>query len=670
MYSSANTFLGGRQSRLDHLRALSFTYYTRRMLVDLTLEFQGLVPVTVAFIDRLLGCSKHCWLGERLLQAFDEYLLPKLKIDYRLESYFLVFERIAENDTIPPVGLLELLTKFMIILVDKHGPDTGLKSWSHGSKVLGICRTMLMHHHSSRLFLGLSRLLTFTCLYFPDLEVRDDARIYLRMLICVPGRKLRHILNIGEQLPGISPSPHSSSFFSVQSPRLSRDLKKSRNISSYIHFERVVPLLVKHSWSLSLSSLGIDGNKPGYLEGIWDNELTSEQTELDSSTIIQLSSETERIDQPQEPLRVMDSKISEIVRILRMHFSSIPDFRHMPGLKIRISCTLRFKSEPFNRIWGVDLPANGLDGVDALPAIYATVLKYSSSAPYGSIPSYHIPFLLGEPPENNNFFSGTNCLDIVPVENGSGEEESFKAPVMIELEPQEPTPGLVDVFIETNAENGQIISGQLQSITVGIEDMFLKAIVPDDVGGDAVPGYYADLFSALWEACGTTCSTGRETFPLKGGKGISAINGTRSVKLLEVPATSLIQAVERYLAPFVVSVNDEPLVNIVRERGIISDIIWKDLTSDSAHDVTALDTSFDSGPLYLKYTDDEHEQATHSHTSNKNIGFFHILIFLPPRFHLLFQMEVCDLSTLVRIRTDHWPCLAYIDDYLEALFFA
>ncbi|KAL8493062.1 hypothetical protein ACS0TY_024323 [Phlomoides rotata] len=56
------------------------------------------------------------------------------------------------------------------------------------------------------------------------------------------------------------------------------------------------------------------------------------------------------------------------------------------------------------------------------------------------------------------------------------------------------------------------------------------------------------LFNALWEACETSSSTGRESFVLKGGKGVAAISGTRSVKLVEVPATSLIEAVERHLA--------------------------------------------------------------------------------------------------------------------------
>lgn len=152
------------------------TLIVQEMLVDLTLEFQRLVPVIVVFIDRLLSCQKHRWLGERLLQKIDEHLLPRVTIDYRLVSYFAIFDRIAENDTIPPHGLLELLTKFMAFLVQKHGPNTGLKSWSQGSRVLGNCRTMLKYHRSSRLFIGLSRLLAFTCLYFPDLEIRDCAR--------------------------------------------------------------------------------------------------------------------------------------------------------------------------------------------------------------------------------------------------------------------------------------------------------------------------------------------------------------------------------------------------------------------------------------------------------------------------------------------------------------
>ncbi|CAN1145029.1 AP-5 complex subunit beta-1 [Linum perenne] len=147
----------------------------QRMLVDMTIGYPKLVRVIASFVDRLLGCESHHYLGELQLQTADRCLLPKLKVDYKLVPYFPIFYRIAEKKTIPPHGLLDVLIKFMMFLVQKHGPDSGLKSWSRGSSVLCICRTMLMHHSSSRLFLGLSHLLAFTCLYFPDLEVRDNA---------------------------------------------------------------------------------------------------------------------------------------------------------------------------------------------------------------------------------------------------------------------------------------------------------------------------------------------------------------------------------------------------------------------------------------------------------------------------------------------------------------
>lgn len=632
----------------------------QRLVVELTLEYKGLVPIHVSFIDRLLGCNKHRWLGERLLQTFDEHLLPKLKKNCnKLPSYFPIFERIADNDTIPPRGLIELLTHFVNFLVDKHGPDTGLRTWSRGSKVLGICRIMLMHHHSSRLFLGLSRLLAFTCLYFPDLEVRDDARIYLRMLICIPGKKLRHILLTGDQLPGITPAPQSSSFFNVQSQPYP-DLRKSNTISSYIHLYRSIPLLVKQSWSLSLSTLGIRDNEPEQKEDL----------EEDNNDILHIDLRTDKADYPREPLRVMDSKVSQIVDSLRRHFSTIPDFRHMAGLKIKIPCYLSFESEPFNRVWGSELQINGSNGTDSLPpAMYAIVLKFSSSAPYGSIPSQRIPFLLGENIKKDDPLR--DSLDIVPVGDFSIKEvnNNNKARAFIELEPREPVPGLVDIYIEANTENGQIINGQLENINIGIEDMFLNPIIPSDVLEDNRPEYYMNLFNALWEACGSSSNIAHETFPLKGGKGISAINGTRSVKFIEVHYTYLIQSIEQYLAPFVVSVVGEPLVDIVKEGGIIKNIAFKDFLSDSAVDDVVSNANIERGPLYLKYIEEEEERGDVVYVSKKrNMGCFRILIFLPPRFHLLLQMEVSDVSTLVRIRTDHWPCLAYIDDYLEALF--
>ncbi|WOL18202.1 hypothetical protein Cni_G26995 [Canna indica] len=627
------------------------------MLVNFALQHRGLVPVIATFVDRLLGCKAHQTLGEQLLQKLDENLLPKLGMDHQLTSYFPIFERIAENDTIPPRGLLELLSRHIVSLTEKHGPDFGLTLWSQGTKVLGICRLMLKHHYSSRVFLPLSRLLAFICQFFPDLEVRDSARIYLRMLVCVPGKKLRQVLYLGEQPSVASPSSHPGSLFQVSSPHHPEDLKKSGGVSSYIYFERVVPLLVKHSWSLALLKSNVEENvQTSNAIGITDI-IISPSRESDREGEINF----ERISSTMEPLRVTDSKVAEILGVLRKHFSCIPDYRHMPAIKIIIPCRLRFDSEPFKRDWEDDSSTFDSKEVDALPAMYAATITFSSTSKYGSIPPCRVPFLLGEPLGNR--------YDIVPVGSSFEEDSNHCASVIMELEPQEPMPGLVDVTIKANAENGQIISGKLQSIAVGIEDMFLKAAVPPDVKEYEVPEYYYDLFRALWEACGNSANTGRETFPLSGGKGAAAIHGTRSVKLLEVLLDSLIKNVEKYLASYIVSVIGDELVSIVRNNGIIKDVIWENDPEDFDHGVNALVPYSGNIPLQLPYFGDEGHTDNLLPISKRALGTFLILIFLPPRFHLLFQMEVGHSSTLVRIRTDHWPCLAYIDEYLESLFF-
>ncbi|KAG6468181.1 hypothetical protein ZIOFF_072752 [Zingiber officinale] len=568
-------------------------------LVSLAMEHRGLVPVVVAFVDRLVGCKAHQSIGECLLHKLDEHLLPKLVVDYQLTSYFPIFEKIAENNTIPPRGLLEVLTRHIATLMEKHGPDSALSLWSRGNKVLGICRIMLKHHHSSRVFLPLSRLLAFICQFFPDLEVRDNARIYLRMLVSIPGKKLRPMMHLGEQPSAVPASPHPGSFFHTSSSH-SEDLKSPGGISSYIFLERAIPPLVKQSWSLVLLKPSVEDNaETNKTVGIDDiSVLPSHQADMENEKNF------ETISTSKEPFRVMDSKVAEILGVLRKYFSCIPDYRHMPAFKVKIPCILRFDSEVFNRIWGDASSTFDSEDVDTLPAMYATTVTFSSSS-YGSIPPCRIPFLLGEPLRNK--------LDIVPVSRNSEEQPIYHASIVVELEPREPTPGLIDVTVKANAENGQIISGRLQSIPVGIEDMFLKVIIPPDIEECEMPKYMYNLFHALWEACGNSENTGGEIFPLSGGKGAAAIHGTRSVKLLETHLDSLVMNIEQHLAPYVVGVVGNPLVNIVRGSGIIKDIICEnDSECSVANDITALVPYSENVPLQLPYLEDEDIVEHHS----------------------------------------------------------
>lgn len=165
------------------------------MLVKLALENHVLVPVISTFISRLLQCETHSAFGDRFLQTLDRRLIPNLKPGYGLSFYFPLLEKMAGNEMVTPKGVLELLKRHMVCLTEEHGPDTWHRSWSQGSRVLGICRVVLKNHNGSQVFSPLLRLLTFTCQNFPDLEVRDNARsvsdalnyfLYLNFVYIVP----------------------------------------------------------------------------------------------------------------------------------------------------------------------------------------------------------------------------------------------------------------------------------------------------------------------------------------------------------------------------------------------------------------------------------------------------------------------------------------------------
>ena len=44
------------------------------------------------------------------------------------------------------------------------------------------------------------------------------------------------------------------------------------------------------------------------------------------------------------------------------------------------------------------------------------------------------------------------------------------------------------------------------------------------------------------------------------------------------------------------------------------------------------------------------------------------MVLLPPQYHLLLKFEVTETGVLIRLRTDCWQALVYVDESLEAIF--
>jgi AP-5 complex subunit beta-1 len=416
--------------------------------------------------------------------------------------------------------------------------------------------------------------------------------------------------------------------------------------------------------------------------------------------------------------RVMDAKTATILGVLRQHFEEIPDYRSGFGVKITVRCKLSFLGEALLRLQaeseGVsDSPSEP----GSWPAIYAVVLSFLTTGLYGPIPSVHVPFLLSEPPQRSSWHapgteSPTSVIaeadqqfnrgkskgkkkalpdqdsdddrdhQILLLEGSKGDSSIvYSETILVELEPKQPVPTLVDAHIVFSNEDGHTVQGQLDSIPVGIEDLFQKPLLPEDLPLSDQPEYLFSLFKALFEACSGPGHLGGETFPLKNSEskpGVS-IEGSESVKLLEGQADRIVGAVEQWLGPFVVAVSGSSLIAMIKDGGVLKHPVFLEEFSFHPGGEPGRSSYGWPGTVQLRLEDSTSNRGEQSSSdvnlqamgaeggSKGGLGCFFILIFLPPRYHLLLRMEVSDWSTLVRIRTDHWPCLAHVDEFLEAL---
>lgn len=709
------------------------------ILVKMALKILTLIPNILKLVDQLLACEAHHRLGEHLLRTFNDDLLPQLAPSRNLPAYFPLLERIAENKNIPPARLLELLTMYIRKLVEEDKGDEGLRLWQRGNQVLGICCKVLMHHQSSRGFHGLVQLLTYMCRFFPDLDGRDTARLYLRMLISIPGDPLRRILRYGDKR---IEEANASQYNTVSSNPSKQETQAQ--VAEYVKLTRERTLLVRHSWSLVLYNTfqtGVDGGYTDLDLGVRVPEVVVEDvsdqpkeaseevknksihatvSEKDAFIVQDAESKVkEKKGRPSDAVpRVMDARTSSILAVLRQHFEEIPDYRNGFGVKISVRCELRFLGEVLMGLLAESYGGSDPSNVsESWPAIYAVVISFSSTGLYGPIHSVHVPFLLSEPPQNRSWRTpGTESPTSVITEadpnfsieksnaksktfpedsdddrgqqflllEGSKEDDevTYSETIVVELEPKQPVPTLVDAKIVFSNEDGHTVQGQLDSIPVGIEDLFQKPLLPEDLAHCDQPEYLFSLFKALFEACSGPGRLGTETFLLKNAEskaGVS-IEGSESVKLLEGQADRIVGAVEQWLGPFVVAVSGSALVSMVKDGGMLTHPVFleDDFSFHPRGDAGRSSHGWPGDGAILRLEDSKNKAEQGSVNPNARpmglevgskggLGCFYVLIFLPPRYHLLLRMEVSDWSTLVRIRTDHWPCLAHVDEFLEAL---
>ncbi|GAM21030.1 hypothetical protein SAMD00019534_042050 [Acytostelium subglobosum LB1] len=103
--------------------------------------------------------------------------------------YLSIVERIILEDHINPTALLN---KVHDLVRRRSICATG--DWVTGNTIISICRRSLIHHNTQTLFKPLRLILSTLSAHFSNLEIRDRARFYDRMLTHLPDDKIKSLL--------------------------------------------------------------------------------------------------------------------------------------------------------------------------------------------------------------------------------------------------------------------------------------------------------------------------------------------------------------------------------------------------------------------------------------------------------------------------------------------
>ncbi|CDJ42483.1 hypothetical protein, conserved [Eimeria tenella] len=365
----------------------------------------------------------------------------------------------------------------------------------------------------------------------------------------------------------------------------------------------------------------------------------------------------------------------------------------------------------------------GCQGSFSLNALYSIELFFSHSPHYRPLHSVCIPFLQSPiaGPEGGTAvgaqaeaWSPLTKSEEKILQEASEDAFPFNYEIILKLEPLEPVPTVISVGVRFSDERGATYSGSLPPFSVSFQDLFLPVCAP--------PEFRAVLFDAIWKKTDTAKSV--KTLDLKStvvkqmiemslrpflieedfSVETEAFDFCRDQYLHEYPEP-LGEAGEASSAAFalgaapldgatVVEAPSSPSVpGIVSGQGALQGVDWQAAEvpdmADNA-DTAAFDVFVDDyfngqvpySDIFKDSTDTERSVQggldassteasgipVQSPATGPQLDTMRALIFLPPRYHLLFKFTVSPKTTLVRCATDRWEALGYLDAFFSSCY--
>lgn len=537
----------------------------------------------------------------QLLRSLGDFV-AKLEPPSRIQCYFGLLVTLSETSWLDPSYVMVALRRLVFC------PSSAL-TWHVGMRVLITCRRVILSHPQAVVYQPMQRLLHHLATYQGCVDLRDRALLYLRLLTHAGSASLGTLFHpsqgdVEQMTRMLTPVlPKTIRLVSGPVPFLrffkSFDERKKLGILDRQCAVLVLPASRKPS---NPAGLGFGGDGAEFDATDWEVRWG------DRGEDHQFPKEWQRLASlcgggalpGIGDMGVAAAKPS-CREELRWVLQAYTAHVQASPPSIRMPFVLEYRRGP----------CEALEGWLQCPRqLFSLELTFSSSEHFVPITPIRIPFIAA------GGASLASAASAIASAGGAASGFPCSNKLLLKLQPISPVPTSFGVDIAFNDCNGYMYFGQLEAFNVTFQDLFLPVRMP--------LVFWSDLFEHLW----------------KGGMAESCW----SVKVLDMDRAPVSRLISSQLGPFVV-----PSAVQLEEEDF--DFQQEEQFKE------ALERDGQEGD------GESEDDAAIADEVTVNVDMAYVIIFVPPCHHLLMRFAISSHSTIVRVLTDRYQLLSYMDPF-------
>eukprot|EP00929_Paragymnodinium_shiwhaense_P043214 TRINITY_DN22256_c0_g1_i1.p1 TRINITY_DN22256_c0_g1~~TRINITY_DN22256_c0_g1_i1.p1 ORF type:complete len:1137 (-),score=158.10 TRINITY_DN22256_c0_g1_i1:10-3420(-) len=577
-------------------------------LCDLLRSHPRLLPSVLSLARR----SNSEAVQYQLLRSLGDFV-ARLEPPSRIQCYFGLLVTLSETSWLDPSYVMCALRRLVFC-------RSSTLTWNVGMRVLITCRRVILSHPQAVIYQPMQRLLHHLANFQGNVDLRDRALLYLRLLTHAGSASLGTLFHpnpgdVEEMTQMLTPVlPKTIRLVSGPVPFLKffKSIDERRKLGI---LDGQCAVLVLPSSSNPAQAAVVDKSIIGTGFDATDWKVrwgdSSDDHQFPEAWLRYASG----------PLQSMPSNAGwknscvVVLSSYRAHVQACP-----PG--IRLPFVLEYRKGP----------CEGLEGWLSCPRqLFSLELTFTKSEHFVPITPIRIPFIAEEAPAplpvgtaSKLLHTSSTAMDGASSGCAPGTRATNGFPcsnkLLLKLQPISPVPTSFGVNITFNDLNGHMYFGQLETFTVAFQDLFLPVRMP--------LALWSDLFESLWNEQGALSEH------------------CWSVKVLDMERCSVTQLIRSQLGPFVVPEEvelEEEDFDFQQEEHFER---WSGTEDkDAAGD------------------DKESDDASGVDEIELDVETSYVMIFIPPCHHLLMRFAISSHSTIVRIKTDRFQLLSYMDAF-------